>query len=254
MAVNKLMVIENPSFNLPVLTDPQGIMEIMQINLEGTEPRFDRVRIPSGGGLTFELPGEGGEPEIAQEIVGVILDHYPVNAYWRDRFAGAKNPPDCSALDAKHGVGNPGGDCAACPHNQWGSALDEKGQPTRGKACKNIHRVYILREGEVFPLLLALPPTSKGNFTDYMKRLTSRKPVPYFGCVTRVKLQKATSSTGIIYSQAVFSKVADLSPEETAAMKAYANLLKNAMRAVKVGAAEYEVEVEEAGISDTEPF
>lgn len=253
MAVNalaNLMTIENPTFNLPVLADPQSVIEVMQVNLEGTEPKFDRVKIPSGGGLAFELPGDGDQPEIVQEIVGVILDHYPVNAFWKDRYTGSKNPPDCSALDAHTGVGDPGGNCTTCPYNQWGSAVDEHGQPTRGKACKNIHRVYILREGEVFPLLVALPPTSKDNFTDYMKRLTSRKPVPYFGCVTKIRLQKVTNAGGIMYSQAVLSKVADLRPEEVMAMRAYANSLKSSMRAVKIEAAEYAVDVEGGTVTE----
>lgn len=255
MANNKLMVIENPTFNLPILSDPQGIMDIIQANLQDTEPRFDRIKIPSGGGLAFELPGDE-QPEIVQEIVGVILDHYKVNAYWKDRYNGANNPPDCSALDGRAGIGDPGGECAACPLNQFRSAVDEHGNPTRGKACKNIHRVYILREEEVFPLLIALPPTSLANFTNYMKRLCSRKPVPFFGCVTKIKLQKATSSTGIVYSQAVFSKVAELNQEETMALRSYANNLKNAMRAVKIEATEYEIETEDTGadISGAEPF
>jgi len=256
MAVNKLITVENPTFNLPILSDPEGVMETIRLNLEGTEPKFDRVRIPSGGGLSFELPGDGDESEITQEITGVILDHYRVNAYWRERFSGGSNPPDCSALDGQTGVGDPGGPCGPCPYNQWQSARDEEGNPTRGKACKNIHRVYLLRESEVFPLLIALPPTSIGNFTNYMKRLCQRKPVPYFGCVTKVKLKKAVSSTGITYSQAVFSKVADLSREEAMAMRAYANSLKNAMRAVKIEATEYEIEAEDPGaeISGAEPF
>lgn len=252
--VNKLAVIDKPSFNLPILSDPQGILEIIQMNLQDIEPRFDRVKIPSGGGLAFELPGDD-QPEIAQEIVGVILDHYKVNAYWKDRYSGANNPPDCSALDGQIGVGDPGGQCATCPYNQFGSAVDEHGNPTRGKSCKNLHRVYILREGEVFPILIALPPTSISNFTNYMKRLCGRKPVPFFGCITKIKLQKATSSTGIVYSQAVFSKVADLSKEEMVALRSYANSLQNTMRAVKVEATEYEIEPgDSVAVSEAEPF
>ena len=44
----------------------------------------DRVKIPSGGGLAFELPGEDDEnPESATEIVGVILDHHPSLSWLR---------------------------------------------------------------------------------------------------------------------------------------------------------------------------
>ena len=50
---------------------------------------FEKVKIPSGGGLAFELPGETeDEPVMATELVGVILDHHPVNAYWAEKYSG----------------------------------------------------------------------------------------------------------------------------------------------------------------------
>jgi hypothetical protein len=254
-----LAKIENPTINLPVLANPQEVIEVMQENLAGMTIQFDRVKIPSGGGLAFELPGG----EVAKELVGVILDHYPVNAYWSNKYSGSNNPPDCSALDGEHGEGNPGGLCSKCPLNQWGSAVDEAGNPGRGKACKNIRRVYILREGETFPILLALPPTSLGAFTDYMKRLVSRKPTPFYGCVTKVTLEKDKNAGGIVYSKAVFSKVADLPPEEKIAIKKYAETLKPIMRAVKIEAVDYTIEDNDqaypapaaaTGTDDAEPF
>ncbi len=244
------VAVAEPTFNLPILVNPAEIMEIVRENMGDTDNmRFDRVKIPSGGGLAFEVPGEGEEPEILQDITGIVLDHYKVNAYWVDRFTGANNPPDCSSLDGIAGEGNPGGNCANCPLNQWGSATDDKGVATKGKACKNIRRVYILREGEVFPLMLALPPTSLANFNDYMKRISSRNPIPYYGCITRVKLSKAQNAGGIWYSKATFSRVETLKPEERAAMRKYAVSLKNAMRSVKVDAGEYEVGAEAEGMA-----
>ena len=66
------------------------------------------------------------------------------------------------------GEGDPGGACAKCRYNQFGSG--ESG----GKACKNRRRIYILREGEVFPVLLSLPTGSLKEFTRYIQRLLSR--------------------------------------------------------------------------------
>ena len=37
--------------------------------------------MPSGGGLSFEVINEDGEAEPVKEIIGVVLDHYPINAY-----------------------------------------------------------------------------------------------------------------------------------------------------------------------------
>lgn len=227
-------------FNLPALTEPEAVREVLEANLEGTTIQFDRVKIPSGGGTVFEVPGEDGEARATQEITGVILDHYMVNAYWAERFSGQNNPPDCSALDGKLGEGDPGGLCAKCRFNEWGSDVRQDGTQGRGKACKNLHRVYLLPEGEIFPLLIALPPTSLRNFHDYMRRLTS-KLRPHFGVITRVKLQKAQNADGIGYSQAVFSRVADLPKTEAAQLKSYIADLRPLMRAVEVRAEEYTV-------------
>ena len=42
---------------------------------------FDIIKIPSGGGLSFEVPGENEDtPTVATELVGIIVDHHPVNA------------------------------------------------------------------------------------------------------------------------------------------------------------------------------
>ena len=50
---------------------------------------FDKVKIPSGGGLAFEVPGEDEDnPDVVKEIRGVIVDHHPVNAYWFGKYDG----------------------------------------------------------------------------------------------------------------------------------------------------------------------
>lgn len=245
-------------FGLPVLLNPEAAMEALRMNLGGAETTisFDRVRIPAGGGLAFEVPSEDGEPQSAQEIAGVILDHYPVNAYWAEKFAGQNNPPDCVAMDGRMGAGNPGGPCAKCPNNEWGT--DEGG---RGKACKNLQRVYLLREGELFPILIALPPTSLKAFREYMRRLTNRLK-PFYSVITRVKLQKAQNQAGITYSQATFSKVADLDIQAAASIKEYRQQLLTAMRELEVAAEEYDTSegpggsggVGQAAKDDGEPF
>lgn len=233
------------SFNLPALANPQEAMEIMQDNLSelGGNLRFDKVKIPSGGGLSFEIIDENGEAKPVSELVGVVLDHYPVNAYWESKFSGESNPPNCSSMDAVTGTimvdGKPAGTraCATCPNNQWGS--DPNGG--KGKACKNMIRIYLVQEGMAFPILLTLPPTSTGNWKDYMKRMAgSMKSV--YGIVTKVKLEKDKNENGITYSKAVFSKAGELRPEERRAIKAYAEQLRSAMRNVAIDAVEYNTE------------
>lgn len=235
LAKQELAVVK---FESPVLCsqeEQREILEVMQANFSEDVPiDFPRIRIPPGGGTTFEVPSdEGTEP--VKELVGVILDHYRVNAYWEGEYAGTGTPPTCSALDAKTGIGKPGGNCDTCKLNAWGS--NTKGG--RGKACKNIRRVYLLTEGEMLPYLLALPPTSLEDFNAYMRRLTSKHKVPYYGAISKAKLYRAQNKDGITYSAVAWSFVGALSPQDRAAMKNYAATLKAAMRTAKVEGIEY---------------
>ena len=227
-----LAVVKNDEFTLPALRD---MGEIFQEELEGLDLSniFDRVKIPTGGGLAFEVPGEtDDEPETVKEIVGLIIDHHPVNAYWAEKFAGGNNPPDCSSLDGK--VGSTGQVCATCPMNQWGSAQDGK-----SKACKNMHRIYILREGEMFPLLLTLPPTSLKNFANYLAKRVVAKGKRSHEVITKISLKKATNFAGINYSQAVFSVAGVLSFEDAKKAAKLVEGIKPLTRKLEVATDEY---------------
>lgn len=221
-------------FEVPAVSGDIG--ELMNEELDGLSFQFDRVKIPTGGGLAFEIPGETeDEVETVREIVGVIVDQHAVNAYWKEQYSGQNNPPDCSALDGKHGTGDPGGDCRTCPYNQWGS--DPLG--SGGKACKNMRRIYILREGDMFPLLLTLPPTSLKNFANYLAKRVVAKRKRSCEVVTKITLKKAQSNTGITYSQAVFSLVGILPPEMAEKMRQYSESIKPITRAIGIEVDDY---------------
>lgn len=94
--------------------------ESMAEELEGLEGGFDRVKIPSGGATMFELPGdEADEPEMVKEFSAVILHHHPVLQYYKEKYTGGSNPPDCGSFDGVTGEGTPGGVCAQCPQSVW---------------------------------------------------------------------------------------------------------------------------------------
>ena len=180
---------------------------MMAEELDGLDAGFERIKIPSAGSTTFEIPGEDEETETVKEFSAVILYHHPLFAYFKSKYTGANNPPDCGSFDGITGEGTPGGHCKTCPLNQFGSG--ENG----AKACKNRRRVYVLKEGEIFPLLLSLPTGSLKEFTRYIKRILS-KGRKTNAVVTRFSLKKATSNSGVVYSQAQFAIDRLLSPEE----------------------------------------
>jgi hypothetical protein len=187
-----------------------NIAAAMSEELDGLNTSFERIKIPSAGSTVFEVPGEDpGEPDAVKEFSAVILHHHPLFAFYTDKYTGGNNPPACGSFDGVNGSGNPGGSCERCPYNQFGSG--ENGS----KACKNRRRIYVLREGEIFPLLLSLPTGSLKEFTAYIKRLLGKGRKSNM-VVTRFSLKKAMSAGGIAFSQAQFAVGRVLNAEEQA--------------------------------------
>ena len=92
----------------------------MAEELEGLEDGFDRVKIPSGGATMFELPGdEADEPEMVKEFSAVILHHHPVLQYYKEKYTGGSNPPDCGSFDGVTGEGTPGCLRTMPPQSVW---------------------------------------------------------------------------------------------------------------------------------------
>lgn len=232
MSKNKNTTLTTTTSGYLALANNQLLEEVMAEECAGLEFTLDRVKLPAGGGTAFEVPSEDGEDtEMAKDITGVILYNHPAFAYYAAAFAGGHAAPDCSSIDGLNGVGTPGGDCRTCPFNKFGSGDGQS------KLCKNKRMLYILREGELFPVVLSLPTGSLRAFTTYVKRqLTRGRKLSQI--VTKISLKKAASGAGITYSQAVFTFERVLTEEEIAALavvtescKAYATNFAPAMLA-----------------------
>lgn len=190
-----------------------ALNEVIGEEFAGLDFQLDRVKLPAGGGTAFEVPAEDGEgTDMVKEITGVILHNHPAYAFYRDKYAGGSNPPDCGSFDGVRGCGNPGGSCKTCPYNQFGSG------DGKSKACKNKRILYVLREGELFPITITLPTGSLMTFTKYVKAQLS-KGRRLNQVVTKISLRKAVNAGGIAYSQAVFSFERPLSADEIEALK-----------------------------------
>ncbi len=205
--------------------------------LEGFNLQFDRVKIPSGGGNQLEIMRDGEDSDFADVIEGVIVDQHPANAYWQDEFTGQGNRPDCSSMDGKFGIGDPGGNCRACPlggDNAFGSAVNGA-----GKACKNMRRVYILQEGEAFPLLLTLPPTSAPVLGNFLGKRLMPKGIKRHEALVSVKLTREKNKGGITYSKAAFSLLGRLPEEKAAGMLEYAKSIRAITRNLEMSGEDY---------------
>ena len=204
-----------------VKSDPSVMKEIMAENIgEGGITPFDldRIKVPSGGGLTWEIPNIDGEILETKMVDGIIVYWKEPRAYWATQFedSGGGTPPDCSAFDGVTGMGEPGGECAKCPLAAFGTA--EKGG---GQAFKQTRMMFLLRPDSLLPTVLAAPPTSLKPIRAYFLRLAGQA-VPFYTVISRFTLEKAKSGTGIEYSRIVPSVGARLSAEEVAQVKKYA--------------------------------
>src|SRR5436190_7928237 len=124
------------------------------------------VRIPAGGGQSWDLPGN----ESARSFTGVILGIQNSRLYYKEKFTSGGLPPECSSRDGVTGVGIPGGLCVACPMSQWGSASVGKGQ-----ACSQRKTLYVLRPDDVLPVRLQLPATSFKNLRKFEMELLNKR-------------------------------------------------------------------------------
>ena len=220
----------------PILVkEPAEIKAIMDANLAGgqmTAFDFDRVTIPPAGGRMWNVPTLDGGEASETEVIGIIGHWQDVRAYWPGEFAGGE-PPSCSSEDARLGVGDPGGNCQACGLAAFGSDKD-----ARGQACKQMRRLYIIRPGQLLPLVLTLPPSSLRAVRQFFVRLTSAQ-MPYWAVIAGVGLEAAANKQGIKYSKATFRVVRVLTDDEATRITAYVGSLREAFGSLEVSTADY---------------
>ena len=196
------------------------MIAVMEEESLGLEYSFDRVRIPTGSGTNLILPPKAdGEPNEIPEMAGVILHSHPENVYFSSRYTDENNPPDCTSIDGINGIGYPGGDCRICPYNRFGSGRG------RNKLCKNRRRLYLLREGDLFPVMISLPTRSLKSYADYVKAqiMQGRKPS---ALVTGISVRTAVSQQGEAYPTLKFTFKRMLEAEEQEVIACATNLAK----------------------------
>ena len=202
-----------------ILITPTGqLKSSLSVNLgAGGLSAFDLTRLRVAPGGTNEFISETFEGERREKTVeGIITVVRDVRSYWEKAYGqGEPSPPDCQSPDGVHGYGDPGGVCARCPKNVFGS----KG---RGKACSEMKQLFIHRGSSLLPEVLQLPPTSVAVCKRYLLWLAGQQ-APYYSVITQVSLTQASNANGIKYSEARFKKIADLSEEETQRMNGVHN-------------------------------
>ena len=163
-------------------------------------------------------------------LEGIILYNHSAYTLWPEGSEYDEDTkPLCSSVDGKTGIGVPGGACATCPMNAYGSAKDGG----RGKACKNMRHLYLLRSGEYMPLLVSLPPTSIRPFKEFLNRAFVYRQRATYGSLVQIGLKKDSNGSND-YSVATFRLLRDFQGEELAQIRAYANVFKGQIKTINI--------------------
>lgn len=211
---------------------PETIRDIVAENLGegGIDPfQLDVVRVPAGGGTTWVVPSIEGEQE-SKELVGVIAFWEDTKAYWETGYedSGGGTPPSCRGMIIEEngfkfwqGFGDPGIRCDTCQHNQF---------PHGGgrKACRDMRRIYMLRSGDILPVVIVAPPTSINPFREYFRRLVSQR-IPYWGAVTKLELNRTANKSGIKYSEIVPTFVEAVPADARGTLTSYKEMIKQSV-------------------------
>lgn len=164
-----------PAVNLEQL--PAHLQQIVGTDTSAADmgSATDRNRI-SIKGKVFTMTGSDGKDNIypmGQELELVILATDPAGkntakAFYPGTFVdgGDNNMPTCYSSDGltpDAGCDDPQNSvCVGCPHNAFGTGLDQNGQPTKGKRCGDSKKLFVVApdglDGDVYEI--SVPPTS----------------------------------------------------------------------------------------------
>ena len=100
-------LMKQEKFMLPTMIEGDFSAEELAEDADGLQMSFQRVKIPAGGTLQFEMPSDDPDnPDYEKTLVGVILHNHATCAYWP---AGSEYDDDttplCSSVDGKVGIG-----------------------------------------------------------------------------------------------------------------------------------------------------
>ena len=241
----------NTSTPFAGLTPGSRQMAIIAANLEGegiSEMDLTKVRTPAGGGTTWEIDNQGNT-ETSQEIVGILVAIGKRGLLWPYDEIGEEPPVivtndlvtgyrvsdklggiDATALD-QYRIGDRRYDWAALSEGPEFGPKSGKGGV--GKRVKESRTLAILRDGDVWPVLISIGPGSLGTFMPFLKKLSCF----HFEAVIGLKLQKEKSKSGVTYSMIVPRLAGQLTEEQGEFVrKMYTEPMKRTFSALPNGA------------------
>lgn len=235
----------------PALAPDSRQAAIIAANLDGepmSEMDLVRVPTPAGGGVTWNIDNNGNV-ESTDEIVGLLVGVGKRGALWPKDDPSEMRPVIASHdLLVGYRVSDELGDISPAALEKFRigdrrydwtamSASSEfgygSGKNGTGKRLKETRVLAILRQGDVWPILVTVGPGSLRGFLPFLKRL----PDFHYACVIGLKLKKEKSTGGQPYSQIVPRLVGTITPEQAeVARKTYVEPIRAMFNAPPAGA------------------
>jgi hypothetical protein len=219
--------ISTKTISYPALAPNSRQARIIEQNL-GDEPMritdLVRVKTPLGGATKWTVEVNGNQ-ETCDELVGLLVGECKHGVLWpsddpteqrpvivtNDLLVGYRVSDDLGSVDPKalerYRIGDRRYDWAAL---STGPEFGYGGGKGAGKRVKESRILAILREGDVWPVLVTIGPGSLASWLPFRKRL----PAFHYECVVGLRLEKAKGKAGQPYSMIVPRVVAELSEEE----------------------------------------
>jgi hypothetical protein len=166
--------------------------------------RFPTIPFPASGTLFWQVPAATPEKpdnvDPLRTLDLIVILKQPGRAYWKSRGGdrGTKGtPPDCKSPDGiTPNVQNPvSKSCLTCPMAQFGTAVNDKGEPGRGQACRASLNIFGLMQGQEIPTHVKLPPTSVGIFENFCVGLAKRN-IPLVSVYASLGLKVEQNAAG----------------------------------------------------------
>lgn len=240
------------TIDYPALSADSRQMRIIEANLDGEPMREQdlvRVKTPAGGATKWTV-NVAGNDETTDEIVGLLVGIAKRGVLWpsqdptdqrpiiisNDLLVGYRVSDDLGTeikpeVLEKYRIGDRKYDWDALSKSTdfgYGSA-----RGGAGKRVKEARILAILREGDVWPMLVTIGAGSLQTWLPFQKRL----PSFHYECVVGLRLEKAKSAGGQPYSTIVPRVVGTISEEQgEIARRIYVEPLKRMFSAPPAGA------------------
>jgi len=207
---------------------------------EGIDFRPQRYKINKDAQVFVDPFGKSFD-----EIKAVVLLKQKTRGCWEE----GNKIPLCSSFDGLMGTDANGNSrrCTECPQNAWGS-----GKEGKGKACKEMRRMFLMTPENALPIQISFPPTSISIVDNFFSaRLTNR----ISDIAKEVKFSLvAASNNGFDFAKVVLKNGDNIPAKEILEINKLRKKFVDSWKHIAIDDEDYGAEEVGETVSDSEPY